>query len=303
MVRNMTKKMELNEYVRQISEHVTLIGNYYFSSYLVRGSRFSAVVEMGVTATVDLLISQLNHLEVEPDYLIVAHPHADHITGISGLMERFPKSTVVTGFGTRKFIEHPKALKAMIAEDRFISNSLHKIGFEIGRPSISNTPNLSEALEVKDAYRINLGELEMECFPVYGHAPGNIAINVEKDRVILVSDSLGFHFPSRCFCPLFFTGFKEYIQTLSQFYILDPLIIGLGHQGPIIREYASDVFARASQTAEDIATFIINYTKSSERLVDELFKRYYVDEFTIYTPENIKNCMKLLVKRAKEGCQ
>jgi beta-lactamase superfamily II metal-dependent hydrolase len=50
----------------------------------------------------DRVIGQLEALGVEPDYLIPSHPHSDHITGLPGLMERYPGARVVAARQTRE---------------------------------------------------------------------------------------------------------------------------------------------------------------------------------------------------------
>lgn len=140
---------------------------------------------------------------------------------------------MITGKGAKDFAEHPKAAAAMSSEDRHISAMLEKKGVRPGRPPVDSVPDLSDAREVDGSTNIDLGGATLRCFPVHGHAPGGIAVHVPEDKVVLLSDCLGFHYPGRGFCPLYFTGFQEYMDTIRALESLGPEIIGPGHQGPI----------------------------------------------------------------------
>ena len=41
--------------------------------------------------------------------------------------------------------------------------------------------------------------------------------------------------------------------------------------------------------------------ESDEVIAENLFEKYYVDEFTLYSEENIMGCCKLIVRRAREA--
>lgn len=81
---------------------------------------------------------------------------------------------------------------------------------------------------------------------------------------------------------------------------LDPLVVCPAHQGPLTASEAS----QGIQAARDITLSTIrrvNETLLSDRqLTREMFEQSYVDEFTLYTPDNIQNCTRLLIKRARE---
>jgi hypothetical protein len=45
---------------------------------------------------------------------------------------------------------------------------------------------------------------------------------------------------------------------------------------------------------------ILSSEKSEEEIIDELFEDSYRDEYLVYSPENIRLCSELIVKRARE---
>ena len=286
------------DYPMPLSSRVTVLGNHVINLFLVQGDRKTALFEVGISGVVDTVIQQLDHLGAVPDFLIVSHPHSDHITGLSGLMERFPAAQVVAGAGAGTFISHPKAGSLMMAEDAFISKGLAARGITPGRPAIDTVPDLSDAREVSDTVVLDLGGLDLELFPVQGHSPGNILGRTED--ILFCSDSLGFHFPGKGFWPLFFTGAKEYLDTQAQIQAMAPAIVCPGHLGPLQHQAAIAGIQAGIDAARHFIERVTRTSLADHELEARLFKESYRDEFTLYTRENIVNCNRLLIKRARQ---
>lgn len=285
----------------EISPHVRMLGNYFFNLYLVTGHNKSALFESGISGCIDSVIAQLDALGVSPDYLVVSHPHSDHITGLPGLMERFPKARVVMAAGANEFITHPKAGPLLIKEDFFMSKGIEKMGIVPGRPPLDAIPGIRDALVVEESCSLDLGgNIFLDLTKVGGHSPGNLLGFVKTDRTLLCSDSLGFHYPGRGFWPLFFTGAAAYVATIDLIESLAPRVIGPAHQGRL----KATAVAQDIKDARDITLSTIERVKhtplSDTKLTRLMFKESYRDEFTLYTRENILNCTHLLIKRARE---
>jgi len=283
-----------------LSENLWVLGNYYFNLYLIQGNNASALIEVGISAITDTVITQLESLNVSPTYLVVTHPHADHLTGLEGLYRRFPDAIIVAGQGAQEFITHPIALNIMINEDRYMAKMLHVNGIRPGRSPIEKFSFPDNYIVVKDNHEIDLGSIILRCVKVKGHSPGNIIVHKPDTGVLILSDSLGFHYPGRCFLPLFFTGFSEYMASMDYMKSLRPTILGLGHQGPITGTKVERAFRNSRQASLNLYSRIIGEQKSSDEIADDIFREFYKDEFTLYSEENIRNCTQLLVRRAME---
>lgn len=299
--------MTLRYYTPEHSFPITLtpgirvMGNYFFNLMLVTGKEKSALFEAGVSGVTDAVIAQMDALGIEPDYLIVSHPHADHITGLPGLMERYPSARVIAGLGAREFAGHPKAGPALVKEDKCISSGLQKMGIQPGRPSLEDPPNLSGVQEIAKETRIDLGgDMTLDLIPVKGHSPASLIARVPMDRAVFCSDALGFHFPGRAFWPLFFTDAKDYLDTLELIKSFKSTILCPAHQGPITGINASHAPDRALKEARDIIERINHAQVSDEELIDQLFEESYRDEFRLYTKTNIMNCTRLMIKRSRQ---
>lgn len=285
---------------RKLAKDVWLLGNFYFNLFLIKGTTSSVLIELGVSGITDRVIQQLDSLGVTPEYLVMTHPHADHLTGLPGLLEKFPDAILISGQGAREFIEHPKALPTFIKEDAFISQALRSKGIEPGRNPITALDFPENNITVSEDMSLDLGGLTLNCSLSAGHSPGSIMIHVPEVKMVVASDSLGFHFTGKRFLPLFFTGYQAFKNTLEKIEALNPDILGIGHQGPFTGSNAKKAISSSSQKALELFSRISNDHREAEVITADLFEANYIDEFTLYTPDNIKNCCQLLVKRVRE---
>ena len=289
------------DFPQKIAEGLWVLGNSYFNLYLVRGREKSALIEHGVSATVDETADQLDRLKVTPDYFIVLHPHPDHIDGLPGLRSIYPGALVVAGPGAAEFVSHPKTAQALVAEDCFMSEFLRGKGFPVGRPPLQDAPSLEGSLVKSEGDSIDLGGLTLRFLSAPGHAIGGLAIHIPELKAIIASDSLGFRFPGLSdFFPIFFTGFGDYMSTLDRLEALKPEILGLAHQGVLTGGEARDAFAQARRAAIRMRDAILAEKRGDNALIEEIFENYYRDELKMYTRENIETCCKLLIKRCRE---
>lgn len=288
-----------DSFPRILAPGLRVLGNYYFNLYLVQGEQASALIEVGVSGVVDEVIRQLDALGVAPSFLVVTHPHSDHVTGLAGLKERFPLALVVAGEGAAAFLAHPKARDALVVEDRHMTKFLETAGLIPGRPPVEEPPSLTHCMVAKDGDEMDLGGITLRFLSVAGHSPGKIVVYIPEIRALILSDSLGFRYPGRGVFPLFLTDYAEYLSTLDRLQELDAAIVGVAHQGPLVGDEVRDAFAEARTRAEELHRRLITDSKPPEELIEEIFKEFYRDELTVYTPENIRNCARLVLKRAR----
>lgn len=288
-----------NKFPIEIDKHIFILGNYFFNLFLIVGTKQSALFEVGISGVVDTVIKQLEGLNITPDFIIPSHPHSDHITGLPGLVERYPTAQVLVAEGAKEFIEHPKAAPLLVKEDLFMSKNLTTFNIKPGRPSLLNIPDLAGSYAIKDKKSIDLGETILDLVKVNGHSPGNLIGVLPQKRILFCSDSIGFHYPGRGFLPLFFTHADAYLSTLNFIKDFNPSIICPAHQGPMMGKAAKKGIQASLDVTLNTIRDIRGSDLSDEALARNIFEMSYKDEFTLYTRENIKNCAALLVKRAK----
>lgn len=277
-----------------INDNLCILGNYHFCHYLITGTKASALIETGVTATAPDIISALETLGKKPQFIFVTHPHVDHVMGVPLLKQAFPESIVICGPGAAEFLNKGHVQEAILRDDLFISAFLQ------GQPAKGTIPEMGACLPMGDGARIDLGGLTFEILEIKGHSPGHIGILVPEIKALFPSDALGFFMPSLGFFPTFFTGFAAFCTSLERLEKLHPLFLGLPHQGLLQGRDIGDAFALALKAAFDVYTEVAVKEGNEEELALEIYRKFYRDELKLYSPENIKHCCRLLVRRAKE---
>ncbi len=288
-----------SSYPGRLAEGLWVVGNSFFNLYLVRGKKAAALVDTGISAMVDDVIGQLETLGASPDYLIVTHPHPDHINGLDSLRERFPAARVVIGPGAGEFLAHPKTAASLVAEDRFMSEFLASQGWKAGRSPIERPPSVAGAAVAGDGETLDLGGLIIRFLHVRGHAIGNILVHVPGLSALMVSDSLGFRIPSLGFFPIFFTGYADYMATIDRLETLEPRILCIAHQGPLTGEDARKAFLEAREAARALYEEIRSDPRDEDAVIRDLYPRFYRDELSLYTPDNIIGCCRLVIRRSR----
>jgi len=281
------------------------LGNRPFPVYLIRGDRCSALIEAGISATADEVVRGLVRLKTTPDFIVITHPHADHMMGLDPFRERYPGIWVITGEGAVAFLSHPAAAAAIVAEDRHMAAYLAGRGYPVSRALVEKIPDLGDALICRDGEEIDLGGVTLRFLEVRGHSPGNLTVFVPGEKTLLASDCLGFHYSGGGFFPVFFTGYREYMAALDRLESLRPEILGLGHHWFMRTEGAAKAFVMARRSAAGLRERLRDDSRDGETVVAEIVNEFYRDELTLYSRENITNCCRLLLRRSLEeekGC-
>lgn len=288
-------------YPRELAPGFWALGDLYTNLYLARGTRSCALIEAGISAGVDQVIRQLDTLSATPDAIVIPHPHPDHVTGLPGLRERYPRAEILAGQGAREFLAHPRTAAAALEADRHLWEFYRRKGLAPGRPPLDRAPNLEDAQVVSGGEDRGLGGLTLRFLELGGHAPGQLGVHVPEVGALAVSDALGFRFPGRGFLPVYFTSYAEHLAGLDRLEALGPRILCPAHLGPLVGEVAVRAFGEARDAAHRLAVRVRDNRDRLQALAEELFHEIYVDEFLMYTEANIQTCVALLIRRSLEG--
>jgi 2-aminobenzoylacetyl-CoA thioesterase len=299
------KPEKCHPFPQRLSGRIRVLGNRPFPVYLVRGDCCSVLVEAGVSATAGEVVRNLNRLEATPDFIVITHPHGDHVMGLTPIRERYPDIRVLTGEGAAAFLSHPTAAAAIVAENRHMTAFLAAQGYPVGSTPLQRVPDLGDALVCRDGGELDLGGVTLRFLDVQGHSPGNLAVFVPEEKTLLASDCLGFHYSGGGLFPVFFTGYRAYMDTLDRLESLRPEVLGLGHHWFMGKKESTAAFVLAKSSAAGLRERLRNDSRDGETIVDGIVNEFYRDELALYSRENITICCRLLRRRSlleEKGC-
>jgi 2-aminobenzoylacetyl-CoA thioesterase len=291
--------------IMQLTENVALLGNRHFNFFVV-GQKEAAVVECGVTGGVYSFKQQWAELGTKPEitYLVASHAHFDHVCGIPALHELFPQAEVVASSEAQRILNRAKVIRNFFEQDDKMSAVLTAEGII---PEIPLTPapaTIGVDRIVAEGERINLtGGVALSALYAPGHSPCNLAFYMPQDEVMFISDAGGFQISDDSIFPIFFQGYDLYIETLKRLKGFPTRVLAIPHERIWAGDEVGAFYDRALETARTAFVSIesmLDSGCSEEDMKLILYSRYYRGNLRIYTPENIKICVELLIRRVKE---
>jgi glyoxylase-like metal-dependent hydrolase (beta-lactamase superfamily II) len=160
---------------------------------------------------------------------------------------------------------------------------------------------LEAGMVVGDGDVLDLGHgSTMKFFAAPGHSPCSLAVYLPERDTMLVSDSLGFFLGAEDNFPLFFHDYRFYLDTVRRLGRVCAATVGAAHESVFVGDEAARCFTVAQDAAEELCRFV-ETSRDRQRMVEELFNRYYRDGLSVYSPQNIKSCVELLVRRATDA--
>jgi len=258
--------------IRAISESLKMIRigliNYFVSD--------DFIFDCGTTCTAERLVENADAMELSIDRIFVSHGHFDHIAGLAVLKSRFPEALVWAHPKIAQLVRKEKVVESWNNENReFCENFGEKA-----------TPFRLDFEVPEELYGLNETP---EVVETPGHSPDAVSLLLD-DGVMLVADALGYPLSSGN-VPMYFHSFSKYVESVEKIRKLADVVC-LGHNGAVFKAGYCDVaLDEAFKLREEIQEGL------SE---DELFKRIYVGELSLYPISTIKGVAKLLIRRSFE---
>ena len=288
----------------QLADNTTVFGNDHFRHYLV-GEYQDILIECGVTASANQFARQLSDASrYLPDKLLVMHSHFDHVCGIPSLKRHFPDAEVLSSPLSAKVLDNPKVVTGFFDQDWQITKCLDIDGAGADTDPSPRQKRIAVDRIVSGGDRITLkGGENLELIAAPGHSPCGIAAWFEKDRALFISDALGFQVSDDTIFPIFFHAYRPYIDTIERLAKYPADILAFPHERIWHGKEVEAVFSRALSAARDIREEIVSEAdkgKALTQIKQTLFDRFYRGNLRIYTNENIRLCVDLLVRRSIE---
>lgn len=289
----------------KISDNVMLMGNGYFNFYLL-GRQEAALVECGATAGAVIFAKQWEALERKPEvkYIIDLHSHFDHACGIPTLKKIFPTAKVVASEAGKKILAKESIVKSLFKSDDYVSRNYYNSGLLEVIPETPDiaTINIDMVVSEGDVLELDQG-LELKIVNAPGHSVCSIAVYLEKDQVMIISDAAGSRLSDGTMSPVFFSDYDSYMSTIKKLMSYPTRLIGTAHgpnpEGAEVQTFYND----ALQTAGDTFKLIkerVEAGADETKLARELYGRFIKDGLSYFPEDMMVGSMNLLIKNVKK---
>lgn len=288
---------------QRLTRDITLLGNRYFSLYLIRRGDSYTLIECGISSIAKEVIRQIRSLNIDGSRiqdLILTHGHADHITGAPVLKKAMPWIRVKATSETKDLLSRKKIQDLFLRDDRDIHCRLSELN------AVESTEGGSLSLENLVDVIISPGQVlegddtNIEVLDAPGHCKGGIALWQPEIRVLFCSDYLGFHLPPDRFVSNFYVNYDAYLETFELLSGLEPEWICPGHCGAYAGENARRFIELSRAELKWLHDYVVENGRSSEKVEmtkKTLFDRYYVGEAAMFSEESSHYCIDLLIRR------
>jgi len=183
-------------HTKQLSSHLYIIDlrptgvENFIASYVLRGTKATAIIETGPTCSIPNLLTGLNEIGVrnqDIDYIMVSHIHIDHGGGAGTLMQHLP---------TAKLIVHPRGAPHIIHPEKLWEQSQQVLG-EVATAygKIEPAPE-NRVIAPSDSTLFDLGgTVQIKVLETLGHASHHLAYFDSDSQGIFQGDAAGIYFP------------------------------------------------------------------------------------------------------------
>ncbi len=181
--------------VSKISDRVYLIDTLAMgdknsvAAYLVKGSK-TALIDCGYASSARTVLEALRELNVVPsdiDYVIPTHVHLDHAGAAGYLLDSMPRARVLAQERGVPHLVDPTRL-VQSATSVFGERLIRAYGVPKGIQNERITP-------VGEEMHLDLGGLSLTIVHAPGHAPHQVSVYIEEEKVLLSADAVGIVYP------------------------------------------------------------------------------------------------------------
>lgn len=218
---------------------VGLLGlSRYGTTYVVRGTQGTALVEVGTSLCVARLLAGLQALGVSPEevtHILLTHVHMDHAGGAGYLVDRLPQAQVVIHSRSHRHLVDPTRLRAGVQE---AVGEMFPLYGDV-------RPLPPQRLLAGENLRLDLGAgVTVEAVPTPGHSRDHLAYFLPHADLLLTGDAAGVSlFEHRWLRPVTAPpafDLELALRSLEAMRALGPTRLGFTHFG--VRDDADAVF-------------------------------------------------------------
>jgi glyoxylase-like metal-dependent hydrolase (beta-lactamase superfamily II) len=241
--------------------------------YVVKGGRRTAVIDCGYASTYGNVMQGLRELGIEPsrvDYLIPTHLHLDHAGAAGHLLRYMPRARVIA---------HERAVPHLVDPTKLVESATSLFGEKLVQMYGKPLPiDKNKITAVGAESHVDLGGATLTTLYAPGHAPHQISVLFEEERLLFSADAVGMVFPS---FPMLLPTTPppsldpvRLVQTLEMLRQTDPKMLLVPHYG--VRKDVNLVIDRTKEKTEEWVKDVRKLNElhlTPEQIVDELRRK------------------------------
>ena len=281
--------------VKKVTKNVLLIGTEHFCQYVVFDGNECILIDGAISGQYPIIKRDLEDLGVNPQLLLILHAHFDHMMSFPLFQGEvfIPKDSV-------EFLEDREIYQKIHYMDKFVSEAFCKV---MGIDQVEQKPFVYHKT-YKDGDVFQVGRKKLVAIDAKGHSPDSMALFLEEDGVLFVSDAMGVPFSKGgIYRPNYFYNLGEFLKTLDKLESLKPSVICLGHTGFIEKDKVKEAFREAKEGTKAFIEEVLSLLEKigDERETARVLYEKYADGFLEFFPrDKTVDFWKILVKRTKE---
>ncbi len=290
----------------RLTDKVYALGHDIFLTYLIIGETCT-LIDMGVSASVPLIMSQLEELGIEPGRisdLVVLHAHWDHVCGLPYLRQLMPQATVWSSPKARDVLSKPKIVEQFCHNDRKYCSRLKETGEFKELNDFMDYSTMAIDRTIEDGQTVNMGGVEINFITTPGHSPCTLSAYIPSEKVTIVSDALGSYDPiTDELLAMFYQSFQMTLDSLERLRNLDTEILAYCHDTEMIffgKKAVMDSYRRVEEELMRIKREAARMQAEGypeEELLEMLFLNNYKGFLTrMYPPDYIKAVAPFLLR-------
>lgn len=181
------------------------------------------------------------------DYIFLTHSHYDHVLGTPHILRRYPEAKVVAGEYVKTIFSKPTAREKMRDLDRKFA---HTCG-------VGDYDDLTDALKVdiavKDGDILVCGDMRFSVIALPGHTKCSIGFYLEKEALLLSTETLGVYFGDDTYMPSYLVGYQTTMDSFERAKRLEIERILVPHYGLIEGKEAKCFLDNSEQASRRFA--------------------------------------------------
>jgi glyoxylase-like metal-dependent hydrolase (beta-lactamase superfamily II) len=245
----------------------------YGTVYVLDAER-PAVVDTGLGRNREYVYDLLDHLAIEPDYVLPTHVHLDHAGGAGYLAERYPDATVMT---PDQGVEH------LVDPSRLVAGTKAAVEDQ-WRYYDEPVPVPEARIEgLSDGDEVDLGDRSLQVHHAPGHAPHHAFFHDDGDDVVFTADAAGIYVPEtgdvRPTSPPAQFDLDRCLTDADAIAAISPDVLCYGHFGP--RPYRDGVMDEYKRTLVEWVEAVREKRAAladDERVVDYFMNHQEMDD-------------------------